>query len=58
MNKLIGKIRCYFGFHDWENMGELDTWLELHKCKRCDLYHDRDTLLNHSRYYRKKVHQF
>ena len=51
MKKLIGKILCWWGSHDWEQKGKVGEWIEQRRCRRCGLFHDRDTLLNNDRYY-------
>ncbi len=45
MKKVIRKLKCLLGFHDWVNIdtnpqpnpkaGEMICWSELHKCDNC-----------------------
>ena len=51
MKKLIGRLKCYFGIHDWEDTNSREAWIKQSKCKKCGLIHERDLLLHKSIYY-------
>jgi len=48
MKIIFDKIKCFFGFHDWDynylHEDNMEYWNEFKKCKRCGKIADRESL--------------